>query len=220
MDQNKMLARQAAAAFERGQMGEVLRLACAIEAATGMPPRPAPCVPVMPIEDLAPEDRCEPGVYRSVSAIDKHVIGAMADVLDGRRPWPVYLWGPVGTGKSCAALALCDLTRGRYWSMDVIVDQLFDGYRGTGSGATNLWGDVARPTLAVLDEIGARAVSDTVYGAVKHFWESRVRAGNVAIYVSNLSPDGLAQAFDDRIASRLTCGTVVELAGRDRRLDQ
>ena len=98
MDQNQLLARQAAAAFERGQMGEVLRLACAIEAATGTRRPPAPCVPVLPVEDLAPEDRCEPGVFRAVSGIDKHVIGAMAEVLDGRHPWPVYLWGPVGTG--------------------------------------------------------------------------------------------------------------------------
>ena len=39
----------------------------------------------------------------------------------------------------------------------------------------------------------------------------------VLILASNLTPSEIASMFDDRIASRLTCGTVFRLAGRDRR---
>ena len=46
-------------------------------------------------------------------------------------------------------------------------------------------------------------------------------AGRVAsIYISNLSPQQLHTAFDDRIASRLLCGTLHELDGNDRRFQQ
>jgi len=212
------LREQTAAAFRAGAMDEVLRLACEAEQATGTRRPPERSVPVMVFDDEAYRERCCPGVYRTLSGVNRAVRGVFGSLVRGSGRWPLYLWGPVGTGKTCAALALCDYTRGRYWSMESIVDELFESYRGSGSSATNLWSDVARPPIAVLDEIGGRAVSDTVYGAVKHFWESRQEHGNVAVYVSNLSPDQLQQVFDDRIASRLTCGTVLELSGADRRL--
>ena len=198
-------------------MGEVLKLACEMARVTEQPRPRGQSVPVLNPEKSGPNTVC-PGVYRSITQVDPVVLDTFADLVAGSRPWPLYLWGPCGTGKSCAAAVLCDYTRGLYWSMDEIVDELFESYRGSGSGATSLWGDVASPPLAVLDEIGGRAVSDTVYGAVKHFWESRQKRGGVAVYCSNLSPDALADAFDDRIASRLLSGTVLELSGKDRRL--
>jgi hypothetical protein len=40
----------------------------------------------------------------------------------------------------------------------------------------------------------------------------------VAIYISNLEPEAIARVYDDRIASRLLCGTWYKLDGEDRRL--
>src|SRR5262249_18706175 len=45
--------------------------------------------------------------------------------VEGREPWPLYLWGPTGTGKTSAALALldhCGWGEGAYrgtWTPDI-----------------------------------------------------------------------------------------------------
>jgi hypothetical protein len=74
--------------------------------------------------------------------------------------------------------------------------------------------------LVVLDEIGARQkVTDLHYSAVKEFADVReLDHSGVAIYISNLEPMQLANVYDDRIASRLLCGTWYKLDGKDRRM--
>jgi hypothetical protein len=54
---------------------------------------------------------------------------------------------------------------------------------------------------------------------VKNFADARaINARGVAVYVSNVAPNELASMYDDRICSRLLCGTWFELKGPDRRL--
>lgn len=79
------------------------------------------------------------------------------------------------------------------------------------------WSKWSNAPLVVLDEIGAREkVSDTLYEAVWQLLESR-KGRKPLIVISNLSPERLLSAFDDRIASRCCEGTVLKLSG-DRRL--
>ena len=52
--------------------------------------------------------------------------------------------------------------------------------------------------------------------AVKKFAE--LRDGQPAIYVSNVKPETLGTLYDDRIASRVLCGSWYELVGDDRRM--
>ena len=78
---------------------------------------------------------------------------------------------------------------------------------------------IAEKDLAVLDELGQRAtVGDLHYSAVKKFADAReLHAGRVAVYISNLGPKGFAALYDDRISSRVLCGSRYELKGRNRR---
>jgi hypothetical protein len=89
----------------------------------------------------------------------------------------------------------------------------------------DLWGEpilIEAERLVVLDEIGARQkVTDLHYSAVKEFADVReLDHSGVAIYISNLEPAQLAAVYDDRIASRLLCGTWFKLDGKDRRMGE
>jgi len=125
--------------------------------------------------------------------------------------WREY--GAAGTGKSCAATALCNYV---YDSLYVTVDEVCDAIM---KDDRNLHDLLRQRELVVLDEIGARMnVSELEYKAVKMVadWRER-RMGRVAIYISNLKRDQVAEVYDDRIASRILCGTTYHLDGRDRR---
>ena len=78
---------------------------------------------------------------------------------------------------------------------------------------------VEKAELAALDELASRQnVSDVHYQSVLRFTSARdERPGRVAVYVSNVEPGVIGKIYDDRIASRLLCGTVFKLAGHDRR---
>jgi hypothetical protein len=84
----------------------------------------------------------------------------------------------------------------------------------------DVWGEIERKELAVLDDIGCRErVGDLAYRMVKKFADIREFNGKVAsIFISNLRPKQLAEVYDDRVASRLLSGTVFELTGVDRRV--
>ena len=57
------------------------------------------------------------------------------------------------------------------------------------------------------------------YNAVRRFADSREQmADRRAIYISNVSADDIRKIYDDRVASRILCGTWFELSGEDRRL--
>lgn len=132
-------------------------------------------------------------------------------LIAGTAPWPLYLFGPIGTGKTRAALCACDrVDGGRYWTVSRVMDQMRDGqapwYQPYEDGG---------PALAVLDELGTHRAKDFEFDAVKEFLDWR--EDRPAIYISNHPPEVLRQLYDERIESRLQAGTVFELAGPDRR---
>jgi DNA replication protein DnaC len=150
---------------------------------------------------------------------------AFAQAVSGQIPWPLFVHGPPGTGKTCAGLALCDhVRRSHYVTVADLVGRVLDSFS---KRAPFDW-DSIRPidwrdppakrgrTLLVLDELGVRAnVSDTHYDVVQRVldsWESFP-----LVLISNLDITRLARIYDDRIASRCEAGTVVEVKGHDRR---
>jgi len=130
----------------------------------------------------------------------------------GKAPWPLYLHGPAGSGKTCAALALCDFadTAG-YWTVESLCDQQLAGQAD--------WEAVANKALAVLDELGERErPGDLHHTVVKRFLDAReIHAGRMGIYISNLKPSDLSKLYDDRVCSRVLCGARFELQDEDRR---
>jgi len=175
-----------------------------------------------------PMQRHQGRVRRSVAQIEPALREAFRSLVSGKTPWPLFLHGPAGTGKSCAALCLLDHATGEYWTTTGFCEHLNDATfgrlvaRGEGGSVTiwpvQFWAKVQRAPLVVLDELGTRdVVSNAHYDAVKRIIDER--EGLPLVVISNLDLESIARLYDDRIASRLGAGTIVQLRGRDRRID-
>lgn len=163
-----------------------------------------------------PTRRILPGLHRQMGKVDPYLVATFRRLVVGATPWPLFIHGGVGTGKTLAALSLADFsTTACYWTVETLCDDIMD--RETHSGAG--WDLIAQRDLAILDELGERTnVGDLQYTTVKKFLDQREqKSGRVGIYISNLTPDELVQMFDRRIVSRLTAGTTVKLTGEDQR---
>lgn len=193
-------------------------------ASTITSPRRSGLVPLKLLDQ--PEVRHRPHLLRSLDRIDRDLRQVMRACLAGESPWPLFLHGPAGGGKTCAALCLLDCAGGLYYGVPELCQVLVDSQQGRLWNEAEtmhlyplaFWRKIGEASLLVLDEIGARQlVSDHHYDAVKRCLDER--EGKPAIYISNLNLASVAGLYDDRIASRLAAGSIVELAGADRRID-
>ena len=182
-------------------------------------------------QKLIPRDRpaasFHPTKFRRLDAVNGKLLKLFQSLSLGKERWPLFLYGPVGTGKTSAALALSDCVQTVWFGTieDVCDIIVAGGRRPWALGQYDFRRD-RLPTkkadnLVVLDEIGTRQkVIDLHYQAVKEFADAReLDHQRVAIYISNLEPDQVAAVFDDRIALRLLCGTWFKLDGKDRRME-
>lgn len=145
----------------------------------------------------------------------------------GQSPWPMFVFGKPGTGKSCAALCLCDrVERSLFWTEESLCQEMVDaamdrlenslGYSITPRQIINR---ISAAALVVIDELGSRTtVSDHRYSTVKSLLDAR--EGKSLMIVSNVPHNDIATIYDARIASRVLSGTIVKLDGDDRRLKQ
>lgn len=146
------------------------------------------------------------------------------DVADAVREWDaagagtnLVLLGPVGTGKTHAAVAAARLCAER--GLDVAflpVVELLDALRPGGpDGAME---DLTSVDVLVLDDVGSERPTDwtaeRLYALINRRWLEERRT----IATSNLDPDPLREAVGERIYSRLAGGAVAHrLSGADRR---
>lgn len=149
--------------------------------------------------------------------MQQRLLDVFRDLVRGIAPWPLYLYGPPGVGKSSAALALLDCVRdGQYQTAGGLTRRVLAGYNG---GPRVDWGLLApqKCELFVLDELGVRraAVSDTHYECVQEVLDAR--EDHPLVLISNLDLQTLATVYDTRIADRCGAGTLFELAGDSRR---
>ena len=164
--------------------------------------------------------RYSPSKIRTMGQVDPALLDAFRMVASGRKAWPLFVTGKPGGGKTCAALALLDHTSsGIYMTVNELVGRRMQSFK---TGAPEMpWVPLfstQQRALVVLDELGTRqTVNDTHYECVQQVLD--MREGYPLILISNLSLDQIEQRYDDRIASRCGAGTVVELKGRDRRID-
>ena|GEM_PF-1209435 len=178
-----------------------------------------------------PKARVRRGIYRDPNQIGSAVAAKLQDCAMGKSPWPLLLTGPAGTGKTCAALCLCDRVRTSVSFRDFgsICETVRQAKLGElyshGTHADTLlspddwWSAWGKFSLAVVDEIGARAsITEHVYECMKRVLDER--QGKPLVLISNLDLTGLARVYDDRVASRAGAGTVVRFAGADRRVQR
>lgn len=154
---------------------------------------------------------------RSLQAVDPTLLRMLTNLAEGRAAWPLLIYGDCGTGKTSAALALADITEtASYHTAEGLASFVMSR---SGDESEAEFERIGGKHLAILDELGTRInVKDLAYGVVKRFTDVReLEARRVAIYISNLTPDELVKLYDQRIYSRITCGTIFELTGTDRR---
>jgi DNA replication protein DnaC len=165
-----------------------------------------------------------PNKARSPAEIPAPLREAIRRLVAGELPWPLLILGPAGLGKTCAALALLDHCSGFYYPAPDLAADLIRAQQGRLFTATKrpvhpegLWDELATAALVVLDEIGsASKVSDFSYECVKRLLDRR--EGLPLVCISNLDLERLDAVYDERVTSRLAAGTVLTLAGQDRRL--
>lgn len=192
-----------------------------------VPSRPSPARPSVRLLK-EPKVVHHPQTARNLAAIPDHVRRAIRGCLTGETNWPLFLHGPAGTGKTCAALCLLDHVGGEYFTVGDLCEKLNQSAMGRlewsreGRGGT-LWPDrfrliyLSQPVLLVLDELGLRdTVSDAHYESVYRAVE--LRMGRPFVVISNHPLERLEKIYDARTVSRLGAGTLVEVSGADRRL--
>ncbi len=177
---------------------------------------------------------------REIGQIDAELRGIIRGLVIGSLPWPLFLTGAPGRGKSAAALCLCDLVRDSFyfrftkflkcleWARQKEVSLL--RWRETGPdmpskltnvsfNEANLYTTLKNAPLVCIDDLATRGgYTEPQYDLFYDLVEDRKL--KPLIIVSNLSLQQLGEVFDDRILSRLARGTIFTLAGRDRRLDE
>jgi len=141
------------------------------------------------------------------------LVHCLDKLITGKLRWPLYLYGKTGRGKSCAIVALLNrIPYSFFVRHEVLIDE-FVSERG------RLPQRFCEAPIVAVDEVGGRAiVNEWDYGAVKSLADKR--EGKAMIWISNLDPEALCRLYDDRIWSRLCCGTHFELTGTDQRFTQ
>lgn len=130
-----------------------------------------------------------------------------------QKAWPLYIHGNPGSGKTCiAALAYEMCGRRPMWSR---ADDFLLEYVDRGEGRKALQAKVKGTPCLFLDDLGVRPPTPPMLQAIFDVLE--LRKGRPVVIVSNHDLRKLSEIYDERIVSRLSAGTVLEIRGQDRR---
>lgn len=155
-----------------------------------------------------------------------HAAEQIGACIAGKAPWPLLLYGPVGSGKTCAALVVLDEAWGpvKYATINQWCQELREAQKGgpieirpgmAGLTETGLWNAWHAMALCVVDELGQRQASDFERQTAQRCIDMRV--GDPLILCSNVGLTDLERLYDDRFTSRLSAGTIVYMGDQDRR---
>ncbi len=167
-----------------------------------------------------------PEKLREAALIDEVVDDHVELCIAGSSNWPLVLWGEPGTGKTCVGLCVLDEFGGWYATLEELHQLVLKAGRGelfnsAGTaipveGEFSVWHYWRTANVTILDELGKRGTTtDAQYETLTRAID--LREGRPSIVISNLSISELEGAYDARVASRLSVGTVVQMTG-DRRL--
>lgn len=131
--------------------------------------------------------------------------------------FPVYVYGPVGTGKSGIAAVLFRIATSAIWRRaDSLLLDLSMG-RNDGKYAQEMV-KIESTHVLVMDDLGLRKPSEGMFHMLFDILERR--KSKMTVITSNHSPEQLRDVFEDgRIYSRLMAGTPLACDGRDRRVE-
>lgn len=184
-------------------------------------------------------------VVRSIAQIDESLRAKLRSLIGGHLPWPLYMWGESGLGKTSAALCILDhcgkdSNRGTCspeiveWMAGFIDIRTIAGVRINCDKGKIWWASdertettswstlmkvIERQPVTVLDEIGVgREAADFKLDTLIEVLDRRAnRPVKPFIVTGNVPPSQIAEIYDDRVADRILCGTVAKMEGTTRR---
>jgi len=152
------------------------------------------------------------GIPHDWSRVPAAMKAAITGCRSGALPWPLTLSGPVGCGKTCAALCMLDdvITGTRIFrTVTDLSDKLHHAKMTDVGEVLGMWDYLTGAELVVLDDMGSRKPSEMVVEAVLSLLDRRI--GRATVITTNLTMAEISKVdmYGDRIASRLSAGTVV-----------
>jgi len=161
----------------------------------------------------------------NIEDLDKDVQDALQELQTWR---DVFMFGPVGTGKTHAMAALIrQYTYEGYVCERINFDDFCVKVRATMSPAatTTEW-DMIEPLKQVdklfIDDLGIRSKQETDFAYVTFYSLLNKRQERMlpTFISSNKTIEQLGKSFDQRVASRLQTALVIEMTGPDRRMSK
>ena len=193
-----------------------------------------------------PEIRARPDIKRSLAEVPADLRAKIRALVSGKLPWPLYLFGDAGTGKTCASLVMLDHCGSdafakscsdpiRPWLAGFIDVRSIAGVKINTDKGKYRWGDedreeaarwdrlmkvVFRRPLVVFEEIGVgREAADFRLDVLLEVLEQRANDPvRPFVVTTNIKPSELATIYDDRVADRILCGTIHRMEGQSRRM--
>lgn len=148
---------------------------------------------------------------------------ALAQIKTREAGQGIYLWGMVGRGKTYIASALMRYyiiggkiaKRARFRDICHEVQKTFDG---NGSTETVLEKYITADLLSLEDVgTGKSIASEFDIEILLKIIDKRMEAKKTTLITSNKNMEGMAEAFDTRIFSRLNTFLIIQMTGNDRR---
>ena len=164
-----------------------------------------------------------PARYRNANLADfSKQMGRLATAWLAKPTDGLFIAGPVGAGKThLAAAVFRDRAERR---IGVTFRRCADFFRDLRETYRANWSEetVLEPLdqvrFLILDDLGAGSLSDHERRFTLELLDRRLNAVRPTLVTSNWNLEQIAERMDDRIASRLSSFTAIELTGEDRRL--
>lgn len=167
-----------------------------------------------------------PDLFVGAKPTDRHVTDWIASFLTDRKATPsLFLVGPVGSGKThngWAALwsiALHHARLGQRFTFDKVSHPDFNQAMRPHADGSHLYAlaEYQQVDLLLFDDLGTGQVTDwstdTLFRLIDTRWSER----RPMIFTSNMTAGELRKVLDDRLRSRLSAATQVELEDVDHR---
>lgn len=170
---------------------------------------------------------CVPGLFRDASfenfhpsndrakklcvAMDKFATDFHVIRSQGRLRGFIFIGDP-GTGKTHIACAIINnlLMQGiesRYTSLPAITNEFRNAIKDPTLSVSQIIEDLASPEFLVLDEIDLHGATTTDYQNLYDIINRRYENGLITLAISNRPISDLNQDLNERIISRILCGT-------------